>query len=202
MGDGRGVRLTVEIGPEVLEAASRLAEALDQAEREAGARRPGMAGLAVSAARVGGFVALANSPVGSLAREALQAWADREHWLVECEVLGASREDLERHEAACKAMALTSPVFTNGDVWRAGWRLARRRLAAGQAVIPAPGETDAWADGLFGESYLEGVATVRATMRSLGMEDTDSQFMYLVRLLPEWRKTAARVWAGQQVTET
>mgnify|MGYP001182357856 CR=1 FL=1 len=193
MSDGQGVRLVVKIGQEVLDAAARLAAELGRLEQEAGVNRPGLARMA---ARAGGFVALAMAAPGSLAREALQAWADREQWLVECQVLGGSRADLEQHEEVVKALALTSPVFSNKDVWRAGWRLARYRLAAGWSVIPrrGPGRYE-WADALFREAYVEGAVTAISSMCAMGLKDRDSQFRYLNRLLPAWRAEAWRLWA-------
>lgn len=73
-----------------------------------------------------------------------EAW--REQQILSCMALGATADDLMRHETAVKTLAQRT-LYRNSDVWRSGWGYVQQRLALGQSVIPA--DPTEWADGLF-----------------------------------------------------
>lgn len=130
----------------------------------------------------------------ALAKDLARQGEERESWIVEAQVLGASREAIELHERLVQELARTGP-FEDWSAQRAGWRALRRRLALGRPGSPACGvDLDNWFDLL----WCEAVA-FEAHELARRMKDSTTVEMiarsYEVRSVYEaWRENAVELW--------
>lgn len=117
--------------------------------------------------------------------------ADQEKWRYEALRLGASNDDLERHNEVVKAMGRSSPIFSNRQVWRAGWKLVKRSLAGGEEVIPDP--VDLWALRLWNLAMEEEETSVVQSLQTLGI-GLHSSGVYLSSVFSLWVEKAEELW--------
>lgn len=96
----------------------------------------------------GAFSLPLGQPCDQYFREVAETQVWRERHLLLCVALGASRQDLERHEQIVKTFAARTTVV-NMWVWRAGWEMVYDNFRSGKGNPVIPNDVQVWADELW-----------------------------------------------------
>ena len=83
-----------------------------------------------------GLVAMADTKMGNLVRQAIQDMAELERWFIHLQALGVGSEDRERYLETVKRLAYTSAIFSNYAVIESGMELATRRASRDESIFP------------------------------------------------------------------
>lgn len=124
-------------------------------------------------------------------RQIYQDWIDQERWHYEALCLGANDDDLNQHDKMVKAMGRSSPIFSNRQVWRAGWQLVKNELAARESITPK--DAKVWATKLWDLTMQRSPATVSQSLRILGTNAGWSG-EYLALCFSHWKIKAKELW--------